>query len=67
MLPPSMAPSTRPGGTPVGAAVAALDAFVFVTAETALLRAARERGLPAHPGEPMSAHQIDAYLDFFGL
>ncbi|MET7806695.1 hypothetical protein [Micromonospora chersina] len=36
-------------------------------AETALLRAARERGLAAHPGEPMLAHRIDAYLDFFGL
>ncbi|MFG2168955.1 hypothetical protein [Micromonospora chersina] len=33
----------------------------------ALLRAARERGLPAYPGEPMLAYQIDAYLDFFGL
>ncbi|MGW4294203.1 shikimate dehydrogenase family protein [Micromonospora chersina] len=41
--------------------------IIMSPAETPLLRAARERGLPAHPGEPMLAHQIDAYLDFFGL
>ncbi|MFI5837505.1 shikimate dehydrogenase family protein [Micromonospora sp. NPDC051300] len=41
--------------------------IIMSPAETALLRAARDRGLPAHPGEPMLAHQIDGYLDFFGL
>ncbi|MFI7285002.1 hypothetical protein ACIBOV_32595 [Micromonospora chersina] len=54
-------------------AVADLPAHAVVAdvsvspAETALLRAARERGLPAHPGEPVLAHQIDAHLHFFGL
>ncbi|MFI7071135.1 shikimate dehydrogenase family protein [Micromonospora sediminicola] len=41
--------------------------IIMSPAETPLLRAARDRGLAAHPGEPMLAHQIDGYLDFFGL
>lgn len=41
--------------------------IIMSPAETALLRAARERGLPAHPGERMIAHQIAAYLGFLGL
>ncbi|MGV9809006.1 hypothetical protein [Micromonospora chersina] len=54
-------------------AVADLPAHTVVAdvimspAETALLRAARERGLPAHSGEPVPAHQIDAHLHFLGL
>ncbi|MFF4890899.1 hypothetical protein [Micromonospora chersina] len=62
----------RPGDPPP-LAVADLPAHAVVAdvimfpAETALLRAARERGLPAHPGEPVPAHQIDAHLHFFGL
>ncbi|MEU2172038.1 hypothetical protein ACH47V_30820 [Micromonospora chersina] len=60
-------------GDPPPFAVADLPAHAVVAdvsvspAETALLGAARERGLAAHPGEPVLAHQIDAYLDFFGL
>ncbi len=41
--------------------------IIMTPADTALLRAARGRGLRAHPGEPMLAHQLDSYLDFFGL
>ncbi|WP_089155938.1 shikimate dehydrogenase family protein [Micromonospora sp. NBS 11-29] len=41
--------------------------IIMSPAETPLLRAARARGLAAHPGEPTLSHQIDAYLDFFRL
>ncbi|SCG75609.1 shikimate dehydrogenase family protein [Micromonospora coxensis] len=51
-------------GLPAHAVVADI---IMKPAETALLRAAGERGLAAHPGEPMLAHQIDSYLDFFDL
>ncbi|MEU9510364.1 shikimate dehydrogenase [Micromonospora sp. NPDC048170] len=49
---------------PAGAVVADI---IMTPAETVLLAEARARGLRAHPGEPMLAHQIDAYLAFFGL
>ncbi|MEV4493604.1 shikimate dehydrogenase [Micromonospora coxensis] len=51
-------------GLPAHAVVADI---IMKPAETALLRAADERGLAVHPGEPMLAHQIDSYLDFFDL
>ncbi|WP_433319450.1 hypothetical protein [Micromonospora chersina] len=62
----------RPGDPPPFAvadlpARAVVADIIMSPADTALLRAARERGLAAHPGEPMLAHRIDAYLDFFGL
>ncbi|MEU5944986.1 shikimate dehydrogenase [Micromonospora sp. NPDC047465] len=41
--------------------------IIMTPAETALLAEARARGLRAHPGEPMLAHQLDSYLAFFGL
>ncbi|MEU6077234.1 shikimate dehydrogenase [Micromonospora sp. NPDC047074] len=41
--------------------------IIMKPAETALLAGARGRGLAAHPGEPMLAHQLDGYLAFFGL
>ena len=41
--------------------------IIMTPADTALLRAARRRGLRAHPGEPMLVHQLDSYLDFFRL
>ncbi|SCL14204.1 shikimate dehydrogenase [Micromonospora nigra] len=41
--------------------------IIMSPAETPLLRAARQRQLAGHPGEPMLAQQIDSYLEFFGL
>jgi shikimate dehydrogenase len=51
-------------GLPAHAVVADI---IMTPAETALLRAAYLRGLPVQPGLPMLSHQIDAYLEFFGL
>ncbi|GIM81051.1 shikimate dehydrogenase family protein [Salinispora arenicola] len=51
-------------GLPAHAVVADI---IMKPAETALLRAADERGLTAHPGEPMLNHQLDSYLAFFAL
>lgn len=51
-------------GLPPHAVVADI---IMSPADTALLQAARGRGLPTHPGEPMLAHQLRSYLDFFGL
>ncbi|MEV0329303.1 shikimate dehydrogenase [Micromonospora echinospora] len=51
-------------GLPTHAVVADI---IMTPAETALLRAAYLRGLPTQPGLPMLGHQIDAYLEFFGL
>jgi shikimate dehydrogenase len=51
-------------GLPAHAVVADI---IMKPAQTALLRAAGERGLATHPGEPMLAHQIASYLDFFDL
>lgn len=41
--------------------------IIMEPAETALLRAARERGLPVHGGRAMLDHQLPAYLAFFGF
>ncbi|XTZ14363.1 shikimate dehydrogenase family protein [Micromonospora echinospora] len=51
-------------GLPTHAVVADI---IMTPAETALLRAAYLRGLPTQAGLPMLGHQIDAYLEFFGL
>lgn len=51
-------------GLPPHAVVADI---IMRPADTALLRAARGQGLRTHPGEPMLAHQLGFYLDFFGL
>lgn len=40
--------------------------IIMEPADTALLRAARQRGLPTHAGRAMLDHQLPAYLDFFG-
>jgi shikimate dehydrogenase len=41
--------------------------IIMTPARTRLLETAAAIGLTAHPGLPMLAHQIDAYMDFFRL
>lgn len=41
--------------------------IIMEPADTALLRAARERGLPTHAGRAMLDYQLPAYLRFFGF
>lgn len=60
-------------GDPLPLDAQALDAGTLVAevvmqpAVTPLLHAAAARGLPTHAGRAMLEHQVDAYLDFFGL
>jgi shikimate dehydrogenase len=53
-------PALLPGGTVV------VD-IVMKPRRTALLRRAEEHGLAVHHGAAMLAHQLDLYVDFFGL
>ncbi|MEW2623265.1 NAD(P)-binding domain-containing protein [Streptomyces sp. NPDC048106] len=53
-----------PGRLPEGAVVADI---IMQPRETALLRAAAERGLRIHHGEHMLSHQIPLYREFFRL
>lgn len=41
--------------------------IIMTPRETELLKAAAARGLPVHHGHHMLAHQLEMYLDFFGL
>lgn len=53
-----------PGALAEGTVVADI---IMTPRETRLLKAAAARGLPVHHGHHMLAHQLEMYLDFFGL
>lgn len=53
---------------PAALAAGTLVADIIMTPrDTELLKAAVARGLPVHHGHHMLAHQLEMYLDFFGL
>ena len=53
-----------PGDLPQGAVVADI---VMTPAHTRLLAEAQAAGRAVHPGLPMLTHQVESYLEFFGL